>query len=435
MGQDMCTVHAYLLKHGMTQEKVPSARIVSWQHACLLITILYPGYPVARAREQAVKEDRLNRVPKATPELAYDQLPTADSLERLDQLVRLDLTQKADTASIPIRSIETFLKKKRKYKRNFRLHLYLWSAEWTILPPRCKALYLDSKNEWTEEDEHLIQRGFMHIDLTEKADWATLFKQSKKEVSLRFEFSHGIPGFKFLSLCIVWEKSPAELVGQVYMQSATKRISRAMRSAEDSEKIQKEALLILQQCPLDDRYDLEKAEKVFDNCASTFHINKDTVPDDDEEEEEEILMGDQRVSVCDPILLSRIEHPARSVYCTHVACFDALAFFKCEVGRRTWQCPYCSVQIRSIEELYIDYRVKQALVKYPDVETLTVRNGEYVSTDMDKTPLTPAKAEPTPSYQAPSIIHLEDDNDDDDDEEQEEEEGHSPAKKRPRTES
>ncbi|KAG0166694.1 SUMO ligase siz1, partial [Apophysomyces sp. BC1034] len=411
--KDMCNVHAYLLEHGMTQEKVPSARIIQWQHACQLISILYPGYPVARAREQAFKEDRLNRVPGAKTELAYDLLPTTDSLERLDQLIRLDIGTKTHTVSIPVQQLETYVKKKRKYKRNLRLHLYLWFAEWTILPPRCEALYVDSKNEWTKEDEKAIQRGFMHIDVTDKADWVTLFKKKKDSVAFEFKFKDDAPRFKFVSLCITWEKSPAELVSQLYTQSTTKIISRAMRSAEDGEKVQSEALKLLRQCPLEDRFDVSKTEKLFDGCVSAFsksNTGKKRVAIE-EDEEDELVMGDQQISVCDPIMLSRIQHPARSIYCTHVACFDALVFFKCEVGVRVWQCPQCAVQIRSIEELYIDYRLKQALATYPNEDCLIIRDGEYLARDTNgpsSTPVISVKAETKPP---PHTICLEDDED------------------------
>lgn len=55
------------------------------------------------------------------------------------------------------------------------------------------------------------------------------------------------------------------------------------------------------------------------------------------------------MSVLDPIMLSRIEHPTRCIFCTHNTCFDAEVFFKFQVTSMQWKCPICLVKIRGIQ--------------------------------------------------------------------------------------
>ena len=94
--------------------------------------------------------------------------------------------------------------------------------------------------------------------------------------------------------------------------------------------------------------------------------------------EDDLLMGDEIVSVEDPILFTRIEFPARGIHCKHVGCFDASCFFRCQGLERTWQCPICAFQYRSIQDLCIDYELDQAIAKYPDETKLILRDGQLV---------------------------------------------------------
>lgn len=94
-------------------------------------------------------------------------------------------------------------------------------------------------------------------------------------------------------------------------------------------------------------------------------------------------MGDQSVSLIDPITFSRIEDPVRGVYCRHLSCFDAQCFFRIHVTSRVWKCPQCSVQMKGIHELYIDYEMKKALHRYPNHERLILRDGVLLPDDID----------------------------------------------------
>lgn len=68
-----------------------------------------------------------------------------------------------------------------------------------------------------------------------------------------------------------------------------------------------------------------------------------------DDQDVEIFSGNEVVSVLDPISLTRIQHPARCIFCTHKTTFDAVTFFKFQVTSMIWNCPICSVRIRGIQ--------------------------------------------------------------------------------------
>lgn len=82
------------------------------------------------------------------------------------------------------------------------------------------------------------------------------------------------------------------------------------------------------------------------SCIYLDHKGED---EDEENNEIEIYTGGEYVSVMDPIALSRIQHPARCIFCTHKTCFDAKVFFEFQVISMLWKCPICLVKIRGIQ--------------------------------------------------------------------------------------
>jgi hypothetical protein len=73
----------------------------------------------------------------------------------------------------------------------------------------------------------------------------------------------------------------------------------------------------------------------------------DTTGEDDSNDD--IFISEEKISMLDPILVKRIEHPARSVFCVHKTCFDAEVFFKCKITSLLWKCPLCLVRINGIQ--------------------------------------------------------------------------------------
>ncbi|GAN01062.1 hypothetical protein MAM1_0004d00493 [Mucor ambiguus] len=422
----MAEIHSYLLEKGITAEKCPNSHIRQNDHSRVLISILFPGYPIIKASEHHYQDLRENRSPQAKIiDLAYDQLPTSDKYERLDELFRADVDWFKSPCKDGCYSLHIPLKKLNRSivveghassNINVRLFLYLWTSErmaWT--PTTDIELCIDSKqgNCLSDNDRKIYGYGFKHTDITDKSDAIQKAnRRSTSTLSLAFKFIDKQPNIRHVSVCAVMEKSTDELASQLYLQTASLYIGRAMeksnRNIPVAQQVQQTAVEILNQCNLNDRLQLEKTEKLFLSCAEAFITEWNEHEDEKKDDQDlEIFSGDEVVSVLDPIGLARIQHPARCIFCTHKTTFDAVTFFKFQVTSMIWNCPICSVRIRGIQDMYIDYQTKQALIENPDEEKfLRERNDKYrIIPNLSENKITAsiAKKRPLEDYQVISI--------------------------------
>lgn len=54
----MADIHQYLLDQGVTHEKCPTTHIRQGDHSRVLISLLFPGYPLIKASEQHYRDLR-----------------------------------------------------------------------------------------------------------------------------------------------------------------------------------------------------------------------------------------------------------------------------------------------------------------------------------------------------------------------------------------
>lgn len=173
------------------------------------------------------------------------------------------------------------------------------------------------------------------------------------------------------------------------MQSSSICIANAIDATKTkASNLQSKIARLLDECPLNDRDDIEKTQQMFHACTDAFpnsarHLSGGSAATDGTDEDEDIVLGDQVVPLTDPITLARVEHPARGIYCSHIPCFDAKIFFECNFARRNWQCPICSVNIKGIHELYIDRDMAKALAAFPKETRLIMRDGNFTSGQED----------------------------------------------------
>ncbi|KAG2236937.1 hypothetical protein BDF21DRAFT_448642 [Thamnidium elegans] len=427
----MADIHQYLWDQGITHEKCPNTHIRQGDHSRVLISILFPGYPIIKASEQHYRDLRENRSPQAKIiDLAYDQLPITDKFERLEELYRtevdwhkLENDSKQYTVEIPLKKLNRSIvvEGHASSKLNVRLFLYLWSSERMAWTPSSISLSVDHSAEdcLSAQDKKLHEYGFNHIDITETTDAITkATRRSTGSLPFIFTFHGKRPNIRHVSVCAVIEKSSQELTSQLYVQTASLYIGQAMESSSrnvpQAQAVQKQVIELLRPFDLKDKLDLIKTETIFLSCAEKFLTAWNNHDKEDKEEDDkdiEVYTGGEYVSVLDPIMLSRIEHPTRCIFCTHNTCFDAEVFFKFQVTSMQWKCPICLVKIRGIQDLYIDYHAKLALKKHPNEERfLLEKNDVYLPIE----PLAPIQVDmkniPEKRTVA-EIISLDDDND------------------------
>ncbi|KAI9020938.1 hypothetical protein CLU79DRAFT_754445 [Phycomyces nitens] len=384
----LAKIQTYLIENGLTNERIPGRNTLIADHARKLIEIIYPGYPAGRAREIGFKEERQG--PRRAREqecVAYDHLFTSDLFERQEEVLRVNLNWKevghTATACFPAERLVKTGVLHKKVKRDLRLHMYFWLSARLVLKPELESFSINGESAWVEEDTKSMDEGFQHIDITDKVDWDAFPEDKVSEnIVLDFEFVGRVPPLKHITICTTWRKTTEELLSQTYMNSATGLISRAMETSQNIDETQRKAIGILSRYPLKERSEVEKAQDIYMSCADIFSGSWTQHWSENGGEDDDIVIGDEFVSAMDPILLSRMEHPARGIYCTHAACFDAIVFYSLVTRMKAWKCPHCFIQIKGIQELYIDYAMKGALMKYPDTERLVLCGGEYLA-DVD----------------------------------------------------
>ncbi|KAI8888912.1 hypothetical protein K501DRAFT_320626 [Backusella circina FSU 941] len=392
---EMINIHKYLIEKNLTTEKCPNTNFFQNDMSRLLISILFPGYPIKKANDQHYREFRENRRQAKTPALAYDRLPTTDKYERLEEMHYTEVdwyrtTAKRYSVEIPRKKCNraAVAEGHALSNKNVRLFMYIWTSENMAWSPDIHQMFVnddDHENCFKEKQKKVFEDGFKHIDITDMSELIlSANRRSPGDVKFTFEFNNiDFPKACYVSVCTVAEKSTEELTSQLYLQTASLYIGQAMekssRNIPLADQVQKKVMERLNKYTLNDRNVLAKTEELFLSCGDAFFSYwKDTT--EEEDGDDDIFIAEERISMLDPILVKRIEHPARSVFCTHKTCFDAEVFFKCKIIALLWQCPLCLVRINGIQDLYIDYPTKTGLIKYPGEDQLILeKDGSYSS--------------------------------------------------------
>lgn len=117
--------------------------------------------------------------------------------------------------------------------------------------------------------------GFKHIDITDKSDMIkTANRRSTSSLSFRFDFGEQQPKIRHVSVCAVIEKSKEELASQLYVQTASLYIGRAMeRSSKNvplAQQTQDKVVQLLNKYNTNDLLEIGKTCDLFMSCADTF---------------------------------------------------------------------------------------------------------------------------------------------------------------------
>lgn len=387
-------IFQYLTSHHLIHKELLSENVQTHQLAEYLLSIIYPGYSVARARNFAYADYRecREKEPESLDPLAYDYVPTTEMFERLDEVyyVDVDWQDKQDISEHCIDVPVSLLKKSidrvdvsnsHKPLENIVYHLYLWNSTRTLIKPECKSLIFDSNQVWGNEKQKAVKEGFMHIDISEQIkasirrksmgntqEYASLGQSIHIQIELQDNNEQNI---SHISICAIIKKSSQELVSQLFMQSTTEFIHKSVYSSPYPLITQQMMIQVLKQRQEDPSKD---AENIFMTCmAGAIHNNEKDADTD--------VM--ERISLKDPTTSNRIQYPVRTIHCKHRSCFDASVFFDRHMGLKLWHCPICLVQIKYLEELKMDYTIKLALDEYEQEDHIYIMQDRLVVSEAE----------------------------------------------------
>lgn len=98
--------------------------------------------------------------------------------------------------------------------------------------------------------------------------------------------------------------------------------------------------------------------------------------------DDDVQAGSLKLSLRDPLSMTRIEYPGRGKKCVHAGCFDAKMWFELKTWKTIRPCPHCSCRI-SFSDVMIDGYVAEILDKVPsNVDHVVVEpNGDWHTED------------------------------------------------------
>lgn len=76
----------------------------------------------------------------------------------------------------------------------------------------------------------------------------------------------------------------------------------------------------------------------------------------------DLSMTSLTVSLLCPLSMQRMKYPSRSIYCTHVQCFDVVSYLQINEFKPSWKCPVCRDKA-PFENLVIDGMFKRILLE------------------------------------------------------------------------
>lgn len=110
----------------------------------------------------------------------------------------------------------------------------------------------------------------------------------------------------------------------------------------------------------------------------------------------DIETSSSKMSLKDPVSITRITMPIRSTVCQHTQCFDGRFFMELQEQAPTWQCPICAKTV-SFESLCVDKYFEEILnTTDKSIEQVTIEpNGQWIveQEDEDKGKSNQAKGE------------------------------------------
>lgn len=97
-------------------------------------------------------------------------------------------------------------------------------------------------------------------------------------------------------------------------------------------------------------------ETLFEKILNQPHILKVATLKEiqrEQDEEDDLVEMQEVITLKCPLTYSKLKYPAKSLYCKHIQCFDALSFLQLQEQTPTWSCPICQKNI-TVKTLAID---------------------------------------------------------------------------------
>ncbi|CAO3661232.1 unnamed protein product [Umbelopsis ramanniana] len=387
-----------------TYQITPSAPCISKIKPRLiqqLTHVLFPGYIANEAQEKWIQRlDRNGQLKKIFPrnasvekseqgiQFAYEQLPRSDFIQDREEILQLKLDEGLAATFTPADMRSVLIK--GKLRPQVQIYAYIWRYDCrSVDPDNLESIRIgDQICRLSDASQTVFKKGGHHMNITDCLPWGVIRGKlpedgSQCTISLRLKQDAEQP--MYISLCSVYRKTTSQLAAGLIMQDICHCINQsyAKHKQDTLYKLPKVyTFLGLGASVTAD--ELGEAQKKYDTTIDVLgHDCLDhSATDDDSDNADVCIVGDEVVSLRDPVTLVRIGIPGKGIHCTHSGCFDIETFLQFHEHTIEWKCPHCFDRICGVQDICISGTFLQYLHQFPEDDRIVKRSDGTVHKSM-----------------------------------------------------
>jgi len=362
----------------------------------VLTSILFPGY-ISNAKQEAWVQrlDRRAQLIK-TPnraisektvqgmQFAYEQIPRSDFVDNREEILQIRL-DKTFTATVALADLRPVLIK-GKLRPYIRIYAYLWRYDCrSIDPDTLESIRLGDTTHTLNDSssQKLFKKGYHHMDVTDSIPWNVVTGKQPNSgqscyISLHVKGDTEPP--MYISLCSVVRKTSSQLTAGLIMQDICHCINQSFAKHKDLTLAKMESIYSILELGSETTANaLEDAKKKYNDTIAILGTDcLGQTSADDSCNADLCLVGDEVVSLRDPITLVRIDVPGKGLHCTHSGSFDVQTFLDFNEHVREWKCPHCFDRINGVQDIAVSGTFLQYLKQFPDEDRIVRRTDGAV---------------------------------------------------------
>ncbi|CAM0137780.1 unnamed protein product [Umbelopsis sp. WA50703] len=331
-------------------------------------------------RTSAEKTDRKYR-------FAYAQLPRTEFITDREELMQAALKGTNQTMAAELAtSVLLPILIKGKLKSQMRIHAYIWRYDCRSFDPNdgISLSIGDKVYSLNHTNKTMLRTGHHHIDITDAIDWkAVTAKQDEhvNTINIKLDVKKNVTQPMYISICSIYQKQSSQLTAGLILQEICHCINQSF--AKNKQKTLDtlhpvySSLQLGSASALDDLVSVKKAysdiiDLLGEECLAHSTSSKNSNDVDN------CQIGDEVISLRDPLTLKKIHIPGKGIHCTHVGAFDLQTFLEFNEWSTEWKCPFCMDNINGVQDLAVSGEFLQLLDDFPHQDRIIRRaDGKF----------------------------------------------------------
>ncbi|KAG2183979.1 hypothetical protein INT44_008990 [Umbelopsis vinacea] len=397
--------HAQLIASELKDRNVADVRwwlMIKPRLVQQLTHVLFPGYIANEAQEKWIQRlDRNGQLKKIFPprnasvekseqgiQFAYEQLPRSDFIQDREEVlqIKLDAGMVATYTPADLRSVLI----KGKLRPQVQIYAYIWRYDCrSVDPDNLESIRIGDKScSLSDISQTVFKKGGHHMNITDCLPWAIIRGKAPDDGSqctISLQLKHDADQPMYISLCSVYRKTASQLAAGLIMQDVCHCINQSYaKHKQDTLYKLPKVYTILGLGDAVTANELDDARQKYNTTIGVLgHDCLDhSATDDDSDNADICMVGDEVVSLRDPVTLVRIGIPGKGIHCMHSGCFDIETFLQFHEHATEWKCPHCFDKITGVQDICISGTFLQYLNQFPEEDRIVKRSDGTVHKSM-----------------------------------------------------